>query len=312
MNKGFTLVELLGVITILLIILVLAIPAVTRLISSSEDTIYDAQIDRILTATYDYSLKNTSILPDKYQKSYITLSELIYSGYVDPLKNPKDDKLFPDDYLISIENVGSGYKNTEKYTKKSGDYLYKVEYELMNDAWYISNKPSINLSGYSSLSAPTALVQQNGTFTLPEVSVTYNNGETDVDITSIVKLTRNILLNDELVDSVDTSKVGIYKVNYVAIYVEDENAIASSLTLNVVVNDTEAPTIILPSNNTISISVNSYNVLEGVRCIDNSGECDINFSGNISYGHAGSYVITYTAKDPSGNTTVSRRTITVQ
>ena len=48
MNKGFTLVELLGVIAVLILIFMLAVPAVNKVIHNSENTIYDIQINKIL------------------------------------------------------------------------------------------------------------------------------------------------------------------------------------------------------------------------------------------------------------------------
>ena len=52
--------------------------------------------------------------------------------------------------------------------------------------------------------------------------------------------------------------------------------------------------------------------MNNVTCSDNSGYCDIEFSGEIDFGVIGKYIITYTAKDPSGNTTTKKRVITIE
>ena len=114
-----------------------------------------------------------------------------------------------------------------------------------------------------------------------------------------------ILLNH----SVNTSVSSIYKINY---FVIDNEGNANTTVLNVIVEDITQPSINLPSNNKISTSTMNVNLLEGVSCTDNSGFCDITYTGSITYGVAGKYVIEYTAQDPSGNTTISRRVITVE
>lgn len=309
MNKGFTLVELLGVIAVLIIIFMLTVPAVNKIVNNSENTIYDLQINKILDATYDYSLKNLSILPNKYQKNYITLSELIYNGFIDPVKNPITSELFSEDYLISISNVGNKYKNRDKFAKKSGNYLYKIEVEEMEDDNYIDNKPQIYLEGLDrNNNSYTTRLNQEEVFVDIEPTIYDKNG---LEIGN-AKIVKNILFNDELVDSVDTSKIGIYKINYVALYENSNKTYANTLTWNVIIVDTESPTIVLPSNNTITISTSTLDLMEGVSCIDNSGKCSINYTGTINYGITGVYTITYTATDTTGNRTTRQRIITIE
>ena len=309
MNKGFTLVELLGVIAVLILIFMLAIPAVNKVVNNSENTIYDVQINKILNSAYDYSLKNLSILPNKYQKNYITLSDLIYSGIIDPVENPITNELFPDDYLISIENVGTKYRNRDKYAKKNGNYLYKIEVEEMEEDDYILNKPQIYLEGLDrNNNSYTTRINQEGVFTLIDPTIYDKNGDEIED----ARVTQNILFDGDVVDSVDTSKIGIYKINIVATYEVNDKTYANALTWNVIIVDTEAPTITIPNNNTITTSTKTFDLMNGVKCIDNSGKCDITYSGTINYGIRGTYVIEYSAVDDAGNTSTSRRIITIE
>ena len=309
MNKGFTLIELLGVIVILIIIFMVAVPAVTKVINNSEDTIYDVQITKILNAAYDYSLKNVSILPDRDKKNFITLSELLYNDYLDPVVNPKTGKLFPDDYLISIENVGTSYKSTDKLTKKSGDYLYKIELDLMKTSEYLTKKPLMYLENLDRTGdGYVSIIDYGDSFVEEELTI-YDSE--DNDITDYTKVFKNVFLNDELVSEVDTEKVGIYKINYVAIYEdEDSKVYASTLTWSIVISDKEKPTITLPSTNRFA-RYSAINLMSGVSCTDNTGVCTINYTGEVDTRKNGTYIIIYTATDESGNTATARRVITI-
>ena len=127
-SKGFTLVELLGVIIIIAIISILIIPSVENVIKKSNDTVYNNQINTILKASYDCTLKNISLLPDEGEINYLTLGELKILGLIDSnIKNPKTNKNFPDNLVISINNVGADYIYDKNTSILKGNYLYKVE-----------------------------------------------------------------------------------------------------------------------------------------------------------------------------------------
>lgn len=242
MKKGFTLIELLGVIIILLVIFIITIPAVNKVIRDSEETIYDTQTNRILNATYDYSLKNLSILPDKYQKNYVTLAELIHNGYIDLIVNPNTNKPFPQDYLISIENVGSKYRNNYKYAKKNGDYLYKIEFELMESENYNNNKPTLSLVDDGGVEISTKVDDYKYVSTIekdsPFIDAHLVVKDSSDNVITDARKTENIIFNDTLVEDVDTSKVGIYKINYVVLSKDSaNNYYAAILTWEVVITD---------------------------------------------------------------------------
>ena len=312
MKKGFTLVELLAVITILLILVMLTIPAVSKIINTSEKTVYDVQIDKILSAAYDYSLGNLSVLPERGNKNYVTLSELIYAGYIEPIINPKTNEPFPDDYLISIENVGSSYKNTNKYSKKSGDYLYKLEYEEMNTEEYLANKPTIYIAGLSSSAdGYTTILDQGDPFI--EFQPTVYDGNNN-DITDSAQLIINITYNGNIVEYVDTFSIGIYKVNYVAIYTDSNNKVyAGSVVWNVIIADNEPPVLSVPTGTGFYQweTGDGFDIMSDVSCTDNSDSCTITYDGEIKFGVPGIYLITYHAQDASGNKSSVERYITV-
>ncbi len=90
----------------------------------------------------------------------------------------------------------------------------------------------------------------------------------------------------------------------------EENTITASV--HEVANiDREAPTLTIPADETIDDTVEEYDLMQGVSCKDNSGECSITYKGNITFRTHGEYKIEYTAVDLAGNKDTKTRTITV-
>lgn len=309
-KKGFTLIELLAVLTILIIIFLLVFPSIKNIISSSEDTVNQTQINTILNASYDYSLENLNILPKDGNKVFITLGQLKNYGYISSdVRDSNTDEQFPDDYVISISNVGSNYKNEDTYAKKSGNYLYKVEVELMNSSNYESKKPEIlllDIEDADSKGNYFKTINQGDEYIPADYIAKSSNGN---DITDNVVV--NIMYNNNIVDDIDTSKIGIYYVNYTVI---DAFGYANTIVRSITINDIEAPKIIFPENNTISVNLNSYDLMEGVSCTDNSNSCDIIIENaeDVKFGVVGKYIVKYIVRDLSGNTTISERIITIE
>lgn len=304
-NKGFTLVELLAVLIILAILFVISVPLMTEILDQSKNTLYKKQIDTILDGTYDYSLKHINYLPKNNNTSYITLGELKYEGIVDyNLTDPNTNKRFSDELVISINKVGTGYKNSDIHAKLKGDYLYSVEVDKLNESKAL--KPIITLDGLKKNSDGNYILtlDLNQEFTNINYSAFSVNG---VDLTENVK--KYILLNDVPTDNITTADSGIYKVHYTVV---DDNGYANTAILSVIIADTTLPVITFPEENRISKDITSFDLLKNVSCEDNSGYCDIEFAGEIDYGVVGKYIITYTAKDPSGNTSAKKRVITIE
>ena len=298
-KKGFTLVELLAVIIILAVILTIILPSVSKTLKKSKNTIYDIQINDILKSTYDYSLKNLKLLPES-GKTYITLNELKKNGFIEnDLKDPKTNKYFNNDLVVSIENVGTKYNNKEKNSLLNGEYLYKIE-EKNEDT---TKNPVISFEGYSNV--PILISIDLG----EEYNELVYNAKTsdDKDITN--KVIKNITYETHNIDEINTKKVGIYYINYCVV---DENGYSICEEVSVVVKDEEEPTLTVPENITISTDKTSFDLEVGVSCTDNSNNCKIEIEEDIKYGVADKYVVTYKAIDPSGNTTTKKRVITIE
>lgn len=112
-NKGFTLVELMGVIVLLGVLILIAVPAVTGILKSSKDDLYQTQLRTIETAAKNWASdeENLKYLPDSGKCIYIHLYTLKEGEYVDlNIKNPKTEKEFNDTDTLVIISREAGKK----------------------------------------------------------------------------------------------------------------------------------------------------------------------------------------------------------
>lgn len=119
-NKGFTLVELLGVIILLALIALITIPNISSGIKKGREEA-DKQIkDNIVLASKNWALDNKNLLPTVSNQTYkVTISNLQSGGYIDKnLELPSTGN--------KLENICVIITNTGKTTK--GINKYKYEY----------------------------------------------------------------------------------------------------------------------------------------------------------------------------------------
>lgn len=302
-KKAFTLIELLGVITILAILFLVITPTVSNIISNSKEKALDRNVNTILTGAKDWVTENSKYLPNKGNKINITLSQLKQLGYVDTnIKNPKSGKLFSNNMIITIENTGDSIPNSdEKYTKYSGDYKFSLQIQdLDNNSEYDENNPIISLKG----------------------DIVYflelNSEYIDPGYTAYTKLGNNITSNvstvirkgEDTVLSIDNTKLGVYYIDYTV----NDSEYSTTVTRTIIVTDTTPPKILFSDsfNNTYTPQTSSIDLKEGVSCSDNSGKCSITTSGSITLGVTGKYVIKYISSDDSGNTSTVKKVITIK
>ena len=305
MKRGFTLVELLGTLVILSLLILIVFSSVTGIIKSSKNTVYRTQINSILAGTHDYTLKYPSELPkNKGDKKYISLLKLQKMGYVDNLINPKNKETFPLDLVISIEYTGGNYQYNNKNSKLYGSYLYTVLTTDVNKSNNMLLKPNITIEGLP--------LQADGTYYYNfDVGNTYESFSPTVrDGVEII----TIILDDEYdkggneVDTIDPSKKGIYYKYFIAV---DPNGNSNYVVEHIVITDDEIPTLVVQPD-TVELERNAeYDLMTGVSCTDNSGNCTITTTGTVDFTVSGSYSITYVGKDPSGNSVSKKRTIRV-
>ena len=307
MKRGFTLIELLSVIVVLSILLLIVFATVSTIVNDSRNSVYKRQINSILSGAYDYTLKYPDKLPQKKgDKVYLSLLQLIKDGYVDELIDPKTKEKFPIDLVISIEYTGGNYKYDNDKSKLNGSYLFTLL--LDNKSTNLMVKPTINIEGLTpdvdgNYTAEFELGNEYQNY-IPTASI--NNSEIS-NITEII-FDKKYEEKHKQVVLINTNQISLFYKYIVAI---DDNGNSNYIIQNIIIKDTTAPVLTIPENDNIPKTQSSYDLMNGVSCIDNSGKCDIAISGEITFGTSGPYTITYTAKDPSGNTNIKTRTIRV-
>lgn len=113
-KKGFTLVELIGVITLLAVIVLISVPIITSSINNTKQKAYNEQKNTIISGAKKWIIVNGA----KNDTSFtITLQELISAGLLedDVLKDPRDDSNMLDNgacVFVANDNSSLNYTYT--------------------------------------------------------------------------------------------------------------------------------------------------------------------------------------------------------
>lgn len=143
-------------------------------------------------------------------------------------------------------------------------------------------------------------VNINDKFMQPEATASYCKGSKCLDITSFITIDNDI----------DTTKIG----NYTITYKLDYKNMSDSISIKVKVIDNIAPIITLKGNTSVSIALNETYKEKGYTATDNvDGDITdrVTITNNINNKKEGTYDITYSVKDSSGNVTSIKRTVKV-
>jgi competence protein ComGC len=280
-NKGFTLVEMLGVLVILIMTFMLGFPLLTKMIKDNNDKMDTATVSVIEQATADYLTEKSNVYPKGNDYTYcITLTDLIDNAN---LTEKQISSL--NDKTVIVKTTFSNSKPTYVLTKTCTPVVVDIDFTLIGEK---------NMSFE---------VGDGGQYVEPGATALNKAGQA---VSYTVTVTNS---KKETIEYVDTTKVDIYTVKYSATIDGKDYSIERI----VKVVDTTVPTITVnPTSETISIINNSYNVLSGVSASDNSGDIPtIKASTNLSLGQAGTYFVTYTATDSSGNQKTAKRTVII-
>lgn len=111
MKKGFTLVELLGVIVLLGVIATIVVTIVDKTLKDSRNNAYDIQINNIIEDTKNYFVDNSNYLPSLGNSYTVTLKILRENGYVtEDIISPISKNKFSENTTIVVTNTNEGYK----------------------------------------------------------------------------------------------------------------------------------------------------------------------------------------------------------
>lgn len=122
-KKGFTLVEVLAVITILGVIALITTISVIRIVNDSREKLYDKQIGTYEEQAKKWSVDNASLLEkDKTKSCCVTIDTLYKDGYLEEtdLKNPRN----PD------KKISGGVTIT--YNENYQQFIYKYDNNCNN------------------------------------------------------------------------------------------------------------------------------------------------------------------------------------
>ena len=288
MKKGFTLIELIAIIVLLGLIALIAVPVVTDVLADIAEKAYNANVETIKEAAYDWSLANTRLLPNEEGESIVVyLGNLKVVTNIDmDIKNPKSGKVLSNNTSVTITKNGTTY-----------DYTVNLVEIDRNEG----DLPTLIISGDI---VDYVEVNQDGlAYTMPTVVARNTNGEE-----LVATVNHQIIKDGHDVSLIDTSNIGIYKIVYSVTY-EGKTGTYEKV---VIVRDTTRPILDVGENITCKVGNIPSNLLSGVSVTDNSGEVITPTFVSEVKNSIGSYYVTYTATDSSNNSITKRRMVIVE
>ena len=146
-KKGFTLVELLGVLVVLGLISVIIVPKVIDSITTSKETAYQTQVETIENAAKKYGISNDLLYPKEGEKKYIAVKDLIAVGELSDKEiiNPKTGNKMNGYVLVEYNSGYHQYEYTyvEEIDKNALGAMGPI-YEVKDpDKWTTSKNVTI-------------------------------------------------------------------------------------------------------------------------------------------------------------------------
>jgi len=122
-EKGFTLVELIGVITLLALIALVVYPTITTVMKNTKEKAYNDQVEILIKAAKQWGLENSDELPEVGMYS-LSIETLLNGGYIsdDEVIDPRNAKQNLNGVII-IQNVS----NTNSYEYRYVEATVKTE-----------------------------------------------------------------------------------------------------------------------------------------------------------------------------------------
>ena len=144
------------------------------------------------------------------------------------------------------------------------------------------------------------------------ISIQQNTTYSDAGATAIDAVDGTVTVTSS--GSVDTSTIGSYSITYTAVDAANNSAsvIRTVNVIAVIVTDTTAPVITVNGVDPVNVQLNDSYTDAGASANDDiDGVVAVTTTGTVDTSTAGTYTITYSASDGSGNSTSSTRTVNV-
>lgn len=115
-KKGYTLIELLAVLSLMAVILLIAVPSITKQLSGIENNNYSQFKQNIYLAAESYINANPEEfvkLKENNGEACVNIEYLIRDGWIkSTLQNPKTNENIAVDSSIKVNNLNGEYKYT--------------------------------------------------------------------------------------------------------------------------------------------------------------------------------------------------------
>jgi hypothetical protein len=264
-------------------------PTIHSLVTTYDSNVGGTSIEVKTVGLYDHiGIKLNSESDDKYRILWTNgVNTLVINGV-----NPSVDVIIA---TLFDKN------NTKFYTLKQQPFLNADGTSKMYRTVIDSSGVAIPIGD-----ALAPVITLNG-----NAEVTLNVGDAYVELGATVTDNSGETIMPMITGSVDTNTVGTYTIYYNA--TDSSGNVAAQITRRIVIQDILSPVITLNGAAEITLNLGDAYVEQGATVTDDSGETITPIiSGNVDTNAVGTYTVTYTATDSSGNTSVIHRSVNVK
>ncbi len=130
-KKGFTLIELIGVVTLLALIALVVYPAINSVIKNSKEKAYKDQIELLIKAAKEWGIDHAEDLPEEGGTMSLSISSLLQGGYI------------TNDNVIDPRQSGNNLSGTIIIRYDKNQYVYEYSSETFKTGiagWIRENK----------------------------------------------------------------------------------------------------------------------------------------------------------------------------
>ena len=102
-KKGFTLIEIIGIVVILSVIFIVAVPSLTKTLKKNEQNKYNDYIENLNIAAENYVVDKLQAGETFNDYMEFTIGDLIDAGYIkEIITNPETNETITRDYKIKV------------------------------------------------------------------------------------------------------------------------------------------------------------------------------------------------------------------